>query len=148
MKTHNCALSNTCNSKSNYYIWYIWHLFQSLEPFISVISNDYGSIMAASSWERDAIQPGAFWETSPPDSGGQCNLKCHARWRTFYRNPNFLANHSGFYKFYYIMIVLVFLWGIWWVMRVQTLPRSWDSLILMRTGRAIYSVYKYIGKYM
>ena len=62
MKTHNCALSNTCNSKSNYYIWYIWHLFQSLEPFISVISNDYGSIMAASSWKRDAIQPGAFWD--------------------------------------------------------------------------------------
>ena len=96
MKTHNCALSNTCNSKSNYYIWYIWHLFQSLEPFISVISNDYGSIMAASSWERDAIQPGAFWETSPTVSVGQCNLKCHARCRIFHRNPNFLANHSGF----------------------------------------------------
>ena len=72
IKTHNCALFNTCNSKSNYYIWNICTYLNLLSTFISIISKDYGSIMAASAWNKDACLRGAFWEGGLPDTAGQC----------------------------------------------------------------------------
>ena len=43
IKTHNCALFNTCNSKRNYYTWNICTYLNLLCTFISVISNDNSS---------------------------------------------------------------------------------------------------------
>ena len=67
--------------------------------------------MAASAWNKEAIQRGAFWEGGLPDSGGQCKPNFSNTLADIPQKSQFLGQSQRVLQFFYIMIVLCFLVG-------------------------------------